>query len=115
MGTQVASKIDEKGTAATTALGNLNNAFNSKVDSSKVSIDDDTVNRAVNDTTNFVKNADDVKRLTTVRDATYQGPNSLTDLSDEYLTANSAFNDADEIVNNSQTEQGRMALAQDVF
>lgn len=115
MGARVAGKIDEKANQATTSLSGLNEKFNTQVNSNKVVADDDLINRAASDATNFVKNSYDLNRFTQMRDASYKGPKSFLDLNDDYSQTQNAFNQANQFVNDAQSEDGRMNLVKGAF
>jgi hypothetical protein len=114
-GSQLAGKVQGDVDAATAAQQKADSGFKSQVDAASASPDQNFVEQAIQNPTDFVKNADQVSRFNKMRDASYQGPNSLTDVNDLYQPAYQATQQADQSGQSLGTEGGRFALLDRYF
>lgn len=110
----VAGNVAKQGESAKERVGHLQSAFNQQADQGSVQRNQGLVNEAASNATNFVQDSGKMDAFKRIRDATYKGPQAITDV-DGYTDAYNAVNNADKSVENTKSEAGRFSLVQDQF
>jgi hypothetical protein len=114
LGNRVAQNVTNDAEQAKSKLGSLQSQFTQKADQSSVNRNQGLVTEAVSNPTEFVKDQNKVSNFTKIRDAQYNGPQSLADV-DGYTDTYSKLNNANQAVENTKTEGGRFSLIQSQF
>jgi len=111
LGDQAASVIGKNVNEAKSSLNSLTDKFKSSVGSAP------TLNQSDLDTLNkdpSLLNQNQLSSLKSVYDASYKGPNSLTDYSDDYINTQKKFENTKQLTDASKTEPGRQALIEQI-
>jgi hypothetical protein len=110
----VAGNVANRADQAQSQLGQVDTDFRTQADQGGVKRDQDFVNKAVADPTNFVKDQNNVQRFRGIRDAVYKGPQTLQD-AQGYGQAAQAVTNANQALENTKSEAGRFTLLQDQY
>lgn len=114
LGSQVAGSVANKAEAAKAQVGNLESAFNQKVNESKVTANKSLIDEAVFNPMAVVADQQKKSEIDRMRTANYSGPQALEDLSD-YSTTQTKLNEANQSVKGLESEQGRQTALAEQF
>lgn len=106
LGDQASNVITTSANDARSSLGNLNSSFNQKVGSA-ATIDQNILGK-VNEAEKLQE--PEKQQIKSAYNAQYTGPNSLTDLGEEYNTTGKKLSTAKKNVEGAGTEEGRQGL-----
>lgn len=109
----VAGQVTDLGNQAKSSLEGAQNTFNQAVDQNTVKLDEGVFNQAKNDTTNFVKDQNNVDQFSKMRDASYAGPEDIAG-QDYFNPVSQAFTKANQATENTKTESGQRSLVSDL-
>lgn len=109
-GEQFANRVGETVTQAEQGQAEAENKFKQKADSSAVQQNEQLVNEAVNDPTNFVKDQNKLQAFRTQQNAQYGGPKRLSEEEELYSKAYNPTNRAQMETKTAQTGSGQKAL-----
>jgi hypothetical protein len=112
LGDQAANIINTSANDARNRVTGLSDKFNQAADQNTVNLDQDATNLAG---TNAEKlNQDQTNTLKKQYNASYNGPQNITDFNDDYVNAQKAVNTAAGNVQMQGTEAGRIGLAKQI-
>jgi hypothetical protein len=112
--TDTVTKIEDSAKAAQQGVQSASNAFNTAVQGSVVKGNDSLLDEAVNDSVNFVKDANKVYQLNTIKNAEYKGPKDLLEL-DDGINAQKQVQKAQGELEQGTSEAGRYGLINSYF
>lgn len=108
-GQEVTQKIEGDVNQGAEAQQGFDTAYKSTVDQNRVTKNDAVLNKAKEYAPQVAENADLKNAYTKMRDAQYKGPQSASDLTDEYSKTTGAINKAQEVARANTDESGRKA------
>lgn len=108
---KIAGNINNQGNAVKQEVNQAKDQFNNAAQQNRVAYDDNTVNKALNDSTNFAQNDQNVDSFQKQLNAKYQGPQGIQNAE---IMQNKAQNLQD-LTNQTTTEGGRFGLLKNMF
>lgn len=114
MANRVVGNIENQGSQAKSAVDSIQSGFKSKVDESVVRPNDNLINEAASNPTEFIKDQDRVQQFTKMRDAQYKGPVNLVDEAG-FADAQKKAQNVQSRLKATETEAGRFGLVQEQF
>ncbi len=109
IGQAAADKLSQQRDTAGGLVSGTGNQFNTDVSKGTVNLDQDVLNSGLNDSTNFVKDPNNVAKFTAMRDASYNGPSSIQNESG-FAPTDTAVSGLKTTAAGLGTEEGRNAL-----
>lgn len=108
---KIAGNINNQGQAVKQEVGKARDEFNTAAQQNRVGYDEGTVNNALNDSTNFAQNAQNVDKFQQQLNAKYQGPQGIQNAEKVQNNAQNLQN----LTNQTTTEGGRFGLLKNMF
>lgn len=114
LASSVGDYVKTQGNEARSALDQAETGFNNKVEQNIVRYDQDKVKQASQKTAQFTQDQANVDAFKKMRDASYNGPNSFEDDTENYQLATGAVSKANNAGTNVQTEQGKKEILSEI-
>lgn len=108
---KIAGNINNQGNAVKQEVGKAQNEFNTAAQQNRVGYDEGTVNNALNDSTNFAQNDQNVDKFQQQLNAKYQGPQGIQNAEIHQNKAQNLQN----LTKQTTTEGGRFGLLKNMF